>query len=274
MNAVFSRPGLWQILGRVGLVVCLADLVACANPPERADGSVQLTTASDQTDADRRARVRMELAAGYFARGQASTALDEVKLALVARPDLAEAFSLRGLIYASMGEVRLAEESFRRALQLNPRDADAMHNLAYFLCQQRRFSEADEQFKAALAQPQYRGAARTTLTQGICQARNSQWLDAERTLSRSYELDPTSAVTAYNLSEVLYRRGELVRARFYIQRVNAAPEQVNAQSLWLAARIERRLGDLSAVQVLARQLGDRFPQSPEALQLERGRFDD
>jgi type IV pilus assembly protein PilF len=43
-------------------------------------------TSSDQTDADRRARVRMELAAGYFTRGQTSTALDEVKLALAARP--------------------------------------------------------------------------------------------------------------------------------------------------------------------------------------------
>lgn len=231
-------------------------------------------TASEQTPADRRARVRLELAAAYFARGQNSTALDEVRQALVARPDLGEAHSLQGLIYASLGENKLAEDSFQRALQLNPRDADAMHNFGFFLCQQRRFAQADAQFVAALAVPQYSGAARTTLAQGICQARNGQWLDAERTLSRSYELDPTSAVTAYNLSEVLLRRGELQRARFYIQRVNAVPEQVNAQSLWLAARIERRLGDQAALQVLARQLRDRFPQSPEALQLERGRFDD
>jgi type IV pilus assembly protein PilF len=216
----------------------------------------------------------MELAAAYFARGQNSTALDEVKQALVARPDLAEGHSLMGLIYASLGENKLAEESFQRALQLNPRDADAMHNFGFFLCQQRRFVQAEAQFQAALAVPQYSGGPRTTLAMGICQARNGQWADAERTLSRSYELDPASAVTAYNLSEVLLRRGELQRARFYIQRVNAVPEQVNAQSLWLAVRIERRLGDQAALQVLARQLRDRFPQSPEALQLERGRFDD
>ena len=67
--------------------------------------------------------------------------------------------------------------------------------------------------------------------------------DAERTLSRSYELDPGNPVTAYNLAEVLLQRGEFERARFYIGRVNESPTQSNAQSLWLAARIERKLGN-------------------------------
>ena len=97
-------------------------LAGCA-VPQQAGQKTEVRTASDQTDADRRARVRMELAAGYFGRGQLNTALDEVKLALVAQPELPEAFNLRGLIYAAMNEPRLAEESFQRALQLAPRDA-------------------------------------------------------------------------------------------------------------------------------------------------------
>lgn len=108
----------------------------------------------------------------------------------------------------------------------------------------------------------------------MCQARAGQWAQAERTLSRCYELDPANPVTAYNLSEVLLRRGELERARFYVQRINAQPDQSSAQSLWLAARIERRLGNLDAVQSYGRQLQERFPKSTETLQFERGRFDD
>jgi len=84
---------------------------------------------SDESDASKRAHVRMELASGYFERGQMTTALDQVKLAIVADPTFAEAFNLRGLIYANLGDERLAEESFRRALQLNSRDADTMQNL-------------------------------------------------------------------------------------------------------------------------------------------------
>ncbi|MBE0547665.1 MAG: type IV pilus biogenesis/stability protein PilW [Rubrivivax sp.] len=229
---------------------------------------------SEGADAERSAKVRLELAGLYLARGQASTALEEVKLAIAAKPDVAEAYNLRGLIYGTLGEMTLADESFRRALQLDPRDGDAMHNYGWFLCQQRQFAEAEAQFERALLQPQYRDAVRTLLAQGVCQARAGQWALAERTLSRSYELDPSNPVTAYNLSEVLLHRGELERARFYVGRINSRPALSTAQSLWLAARIERRLGNLDGLQDYGRQLRDRFPQAPETLQFERGRFDD
>jgi type IV pilus assembly protein PilF len=228
----------------------------------------------DPAAVERRARVRLELAGLYFSRGQASTALDELKLALAANPDLPEAHSLRGLIYASLGDAAEAELSFNRALQINPRDADAMHNFGWFLCQQRRYPEADAMFQRATALPHYGEVVRTLLARGVCQARAGRWAEAERLLSRAYELDPASPVTAYNLSDVLLRRGELERARFYVRRINQVPEQVTAQSLWLAARIERRLGNMDALQDFGRQLRERFPQSPEALQYERGRFED
>ena len=149
-----------------------------------------------------------------------------------------------------------------------------MHNYAWFLCQQRRFADADLQFEAALLVPQYRDVTRTLMAQGVCQARAGLWAQAERTLSRSFELDSANPVTAFNLAEVLLHRGELERARFYVARINAQPEQVSAQSLWLAARIERRIGDVQALQDLGRKLSERFPQSPETVLFERGRFDD
>lgn len=228
----------------------------------------------DPAEVERRARVRLELAALYFSRGQSSTALEELRQTLLARPDMPEAYSLRGLILASMADFRAAEESFQRALQLAPRDADVMHNYGWFLCQQLRFDEAEAQFRNAIAQPQYGEQTRTLLAQGVCQARAGRWADAERTLSRSYELDPANPATAYNLSEVLLRRGELDRARFYIRRVNQVAELTTAQSLFLAARIERRLGNTEQLAELGRRLRERFPQSTEALQFERGRFDD
>ena len=80
----------------------------------------------------------------------------------------------------ALGEPKLAEESFQRALQLNPRDGDAKHNFGWFLCQQRRYAEADAEFAGALALPQYRDVQRTLLAQGICQARAGQLAEAER----------------------------------------------------------------------------------------------
>jgi len=230
--------------------------------------------ATDPAELERLARLRLELASGYFSRGQPATALDEVKLALNAKPDMVEAWNLRALIYASNGEARQAEESFQRALQFRPNDPDSLHNYGWFLCQQGRAPEADQQFERALAQPQYVNQVRTLLAQGVCQARAGHLPEAERTLLRSYELDPANPATAYNLSDVLYRRGDYERARFYIGRVNSQPELSNAQTLWLAARIENRMGNAGGSRAFGTQLSDRFPQSPEALQYERRRFDD
>lgn len=237
-------------------------------------GNTTPPTAAEAGATDRRARVRLELAALHFGRGQYNTALDELKLALAANPDMPEAHGLRALIYASLGEPAVAEEAFKRALELNPRDADTMHNYAWFLCQQRRYDDAEATFLRTTALPNYGEVQRTLLARGVCQARAGRWVEAERTLSRSYELDPSNPVTAYNLSDVLLRRGELERARFYVRRINQVPEAVTAQSLWLAARIERRMGNMEGLQDFGRQLRERFPQSPETLQFERGRFED
>jgi len=269
----------WWLVASIGLSAVLSVLQGCAAPAggnkgvaKLAPGDVQ--TDSDTSDADRRARVRMELAAAYFSRGQSNTALDEVKMALQAKPDMADAYNMRGLIYANMGEPALAEDSFRHALQINPQDADTMHNFGWFLCQQRRFADAETQFTAALAVPNYRDLIRTNLALGVCYARNNNLAEAERSLQRAYELDPANPTTALNLSEVLLRRGEFERARFYVRRVNAVDDLVNAQTLWLAIRIEKKLGQSSQVEILGNQLANRFPQAPEALLYEKGRFDE
>jgi type IV pilus assembly protein PilF len=233
-----------------------------------------LVTASDETDASKRARLRMELAAGYFGRGQMTTALDQVKLALQANPTLGEAYNLRGLIYANLGDDQLAEESFRRALQINPRDTDTLQNYGYYLCQKKRYGESTVIFDQALAIPQYRDPSRTLLTKGVCQAFAGQLPDAETTLVRAYEIDPANPSISVNLSEVLYRRGDYERARFFIRKVNNVPAFSGAQTLWLAARIELRLNNRSGVQELGDQLRRRFPESREAASFDRGNFDE
>ena len=264
-----------------GLLSLLGLLSACAGPAggtgqggSASDPLRPIATASDQTDTDRRAQVRMELAGAYFGRGQLETALDEVKLALQVQPTLVDAFNLRGLIYAAMGEDRLAEDSFARALQLDPRDGSALHNQAWFWCQRGRFGPAQAQFAALLGQAQYRDVARTQLARGVCYGRDRQWPEAESALMRAYELDPANPNAGINLAEVLMQRQDLERARFYIGRVNDVPGAVNAQTLWLAARIDHKLGRDASVRQWGDRLRDRFPQSPEAALFERGRFDD
>ena len=270
-----ERVGRWLIVAALGAVIAVAS--GCTTTGGGGLGATESkdrVTASDESDGSKRARVRMELAAGYYGRGQMTTALDQVKLAIIADPTLAEAYNMRGLIYGNLGDDKLAEESFRRALQLDPRDADSMQNLGYFLCQKKRYPEANAMFDQALATPRYRDSARTLLTKGVCLAFAGQLPESEAALVRSYEIEPGNPSTAVNLSEVLYRRGDYERARFYIRRVNNVATLQGPQTLWLAARIEQRLNNRNGVQEFGDQLRRRFPDSREAGLFSRGQFDE
>lgn len=259
-------------------IAALAVLGGCATSVSTTSGPItEAQVARDSgpsEDVSRRARVRMELALGYFGRGQYDVALEETQRVLAIDPTLGTAHNLQGLIYASKGDDALAEQNFRRALQLNPRDADTMQNLGWFYCQRKRYAEGEQQFQQALASPLNRDTARTLLAQGVCHSMAGQLAEAEAALTKAYEQDPASTSTAFNLAEVLFKRGEFERARFYVRKVNNVPAMVSAQTLWLAARIEHRLGNTSGAQDLGRQLRSRFATSREAAAFDRGQFND
>lgn len=235
--------------------------------------STDLVTESDEPESRRRARIRLELAVGYFEQGQVTVALDELKQALALDPSYAEAFNLRGLVYMRLNDNPLAEDSFRRALALSPRNPDTLHNFGWLQCQQGRFTEAEQSFGQALASAIYNNRAKTLMTMGLCQMRADRPAEAERNLARSYDLDPGNPVTGYNLSQLLYQRGDYERAQFYIRRLNNS-ELANSETLWLGIKVERRLQNIEAQNQLAGQLRKRFPQSTELGSLERGAFDE
>lgn len=245
----------------------------CETRTKTPSAGVDLTTASDETDMQKRAKIRLELALGYLEQGQPSIALDEVKLAIAANPSSADAFSLRGLIYMRLNDFGLARDSFNRATLLNPRDGNIFHNLGWLACQESRFNESITNFDKALTITGYLGQAKTHLTKGICLLRSGNAGQAENSFLRSFELDTSNPIAAFNLANLLYKRNDLIRSQFYIRRLNSN-ELVNAESLWLATKIEKKLGNQQGVQQLSDRLRKEFPNSREFGFLERGAFNE
>ena len=269
-----QRRLLWIWLALAGLVA-LSGLGGCAANSDSGSTAARgdIVTESDEPEARRRARIRLELAVGYFEQGQTTIALDELKQSIAADPNFAQAYNLRGLVYMRLNDPRLAEDSFRRALVLNPRDADVHHNYGWLLCQQARFAESQKALSQALAMPQYGGRAKSWMAQGLCQMKAGQGAEAELSFQRSYELDAGNPITGYNLASLLYQRGDLARAQFYVRRLNNS-ELANSESLWLGIKVERKLQNRDAMQQLAGQLKKRFAQSRELAFLERSAFDE
>lgn len=267
-----SRFGVWRAMA--ALLLLAAAVAGCGPMPVSSSAGKDIMTNSDESTIQKRARLRLELATAYYSKAKLVPALDEVKQSIAIDPNFADAFNMRGLIYDALGDDALAEASFKHALQLDSNNGATMHNYGWFLCQRKRYDEADAMFAAALASPQYQDVSRTTLVRGVCLGRQGKLEAAEKTLMHAYQIDAGNPAIAVNLADVLYRRADYERARFYIRRVNSSPELANSESLWLAAKIEYRLGNREGVKDYGNQLRDRFPTSPEAAAFDAGRFNE
>jgi type IV pilus assembly protein PilF len=257
---------------RRGLACALALAAAgCATAPE---GPVTNTgTIVGEPSAPRnRARIHTDLATLYYLRGNMSVALEELRIALQADPGYAGAHGAFGLVYMELRENALAEESFRRALQLAPEDPDINHNFGWFLCQIGREREAFPYFRRALQNPLYATPARTHAAAGTCALRSGDLQAAEDSLGRALRLQPDMPVALLRTAELRYRQGRMIEARNALSR-HASVAQPSAESLWLALRVERRLGARAAELSYANQLRRRFPDSPEYQALRRGQYD-
>lgn len=278
--ALLDRPAsVWQkSAGAALLGAGVLLLSACAGGGAGGGSSVakdaaraEPVTESDEPENTKRARLRVTLASNYFAEGQDKVALDEVKQALTAEPRYAPAYVLRGLIYMRLQDDARAEDSFKRALEINPRESDALHNYGWFLCGKNRYKESVSHFEAALTNPIYAGRSKTLMTKGICEVRAGELAAAEASFVRAYELDAANPITGYNLASLLFKRGEYTRAQFYIRRLNNS-ELANAESLWLGIKVEQRLKNTVVMEQLAQQLERRFPKSKEWTYYQRGAF--
>ena len=251
------------------ILLLLALLTGCGavSPPR------EWQTNSDQTDGQKRAQIRLQLAMGYYEQRQLTVALDEIKLALAANPDLSDAYNVRGLIYLELGEYPLADENFQRALRLAPNDPDLANNYGWFLCRSGKPALAMPYFESAWKNRSYQSPAKALNNAGVCSLKLRDVATAERYFLQAFQLEPGNPNTNMHLAGVMYQRGDYMQARFYSARAIKA-ELLTAQSMWLALKIEHKLGDKLAEASMAAQLKRRHPNSSEYAAYQRGAFDE
>ncbi len=247
-------------------------VAGCASQSGDSSGVDSGSIVGEVGDPRNRARIHTELAAAYYARGSMSVALEELRIATAADSSYAPAHGMFGLVHMELGENRQAEASFERGLRLSPNDPDINHNYGWFLCQSGREKESIRLFLQALRNPLYATPARSYAAAGSCSVRASNLKDAEEFFQRALKLEPDEPGSLLQLGGIRYRQGNVDDARKLVARFNkvVAP---TAESLWLALRIERKLGQRVAERGFANELRRRYPASPEYQALQRGAFD-
>lgn len=251
-------------------------LAGCAQTPlssgTQSDSVETGTLTGEVGDPRNRARIHTELASAYFERGNMGVALEELRIAIAADPNFAQAYNVLGLVHMDLRENEVAQRHFERALALTPNDPDINNNYAWFLCQTGREQQSIAYFLAALKNPLYKTPARSYVNAGLCSLKQNGGRDAIGYFERALRSEPDNPAALLNLASLQYKRGQLEVARGLIGRYNKLADPT-AESLWLALRIERKLGDRVAENSMATQLRRRFAGSPEYQDMLKGRFE-
>jgi len=260
-----------KIAASLGLIIVLAGCTATG--PGSGQGAQQ--AASTQTavsDQQVRAKVHTELGSLYLLDGRSAIALEEARIALSVDSNYAPAYNLLGLTHMVLNEPRLAEDSFQKALRLAPGDPEISNNYGWFLCQNGREQASISYFMAAANNPLYTTPTKPYTNAGICAFRVKNDKAAQEFLSTALRLAPDNNQARLGLAEIAYRQGRYSEAKQWTTDIEKIMEPT-ADVIWMALRIERKLGNREAEVRYATQLRRRFPGSPEQGLLSQGQYD-
>jgi len=231
-------------------------------------GCVTTTTTTNKTpqpDADKgdAADLNYQLGARYYRNGNYELARDRLLLSIELNPKNAVAHYTLALTYEQLENLRLATDSYEKAVQIAPRDFNVQNAYAVFLCNHRDFDEAREHFDRAIKITENDNSETTMTNAGVCMMQKPDHALAENYFRQALARKPNYGEALLQLSVLKFSTEDYLGARAFLQRYLSA-NVPTASVLYLGARIEKELGDDRARTDYSNQILRDFPESAEA----------
>jgi len=222
-------------------------------------------------DMEAAASYNVQLGISYLTQGNLSEAKNKLDRALEQNPKNAEANFVAGLLYDRLGENKKADSYYSRAVDLDPKNSEVLNGYAAFLCRKGSRDKGEKLALEAAANPLYKTPEVALTNAGNCSLDGGQLNKAEQYFRKALTVQPKYTPALLQMAELELKASNLLPARAFLERYQQAAKP-NAASLWLGVRIERGLGNNTAAMDYARRLKEDFPTSDETkalLELER-----
>ena len=243
---------------------CLAPLLMLAALILSLSGCVTETVGGEKPKVNlgEAARANAQLGIEYARKGQFDLALEKLLRSLDQDSDYAPAHATIAILYARRGEDAKAESHYRRAISLDPKDANTRNNFAVFECNIGRVKEGEEQFLAVARDRSYSTPEVAWTNAGVCVKRINA-TRAENYFREALKANPNFPDALMEMATLAAQSKDFLRVRAFLQRRDRAAAPT-AQSLRLAAKAERQLGDAVAAERYEQQLRHDFPEAANA----------
>ncbi|MEN8178161.1 MAG: type IV pilus biogenesis/stability protein PilW [Pseudomonadota bacterium] len=258
-----------RVIDRAKPLIILLSLViaGCAGQGQVRDGG-DTTGELGSEKRESPAAIYVQMGIAYLREGQSAIALQKLKKAISIDPQNAEAHNVIAILYERLGKVNLADEHYAEAVELQPQDPYTRNARGSFYCKQGQFEKADMEFESALTNPLYPTPWVAMTNAGLCAERSGDLEKAESYYRKALTSNDSYFQALRQMAKVSLKQHNYLSARAYLERYNSAAE-ATAGSLWLGVQIERSLGDRRKARIYSADLLQKFPDAPEVQMLRK-----
>jgi len=216
-------------------------------------------SADEESAADYNARLGVQ----YLQRGDIQLANEKLTKALEQDNSNANAHIAMAQLQFAIDQPKVAQKHYKRAVSLDPDNADNRNAYGVFLCSTGDIEGAEREFDKAASNPFYETPEFALDNAGVCMLEAGRFEEAEDYLTKAIRRNPQFANAFLHVAELRYSERRLTVADAYLARYHALND-FSPASLLLGFEIQREGGYQTEAKQYADLLLNKFPDSNEA----------
>lgn len=213
---------------------------------------------------EKASKINVELGVGYYQQGNLEQANEKLIKALNQDPKSSQAHYAYAVLQNRFLDKEKTEFHFRKAIDLDPKNSEALNNFGAYLCNDGRTEEADKMFMQAVKNPLYKFPEIAYSNAAVCllKADATQTEKAKEYYTRALAKRNNYSPALLALAELSFDDEKYDLTRLYLQRFHLVA-QPTARSLWLDIRNELEMDNQQRAYDLAEKLKSDFPESQQ-----------
>ena len=257
-----------NILAILGLTLVLSGCVT----REYVTGTDNIDT-ERVIDTENAAMARLKLAIEYLRQNQPAAAKQNLDRAAALNDSIDGIQSSYAYYYQKVGEDVKANKAYQRAVNQFPDNSNIRNNYGAFLCGLKRYSQAQQQFIAAINTESNSQVAQTHENAALCALRAKNWAAAQTHFTVVLKYEPYRARAMLGLAKAEIHLNKPDQAKQALTKYRKM-YALTPESIWLNILLEHSQNNQAMVTTLGYLLVAKFPTSTASADYLAKNFDE
>lgn len=219
---------------------------------------------------NRSAKYNVQLGLGYLEQGDVERAKDKFLKAIKQSPELPEAHYNLAHFYYLIDEQGLALQHFSQAVSYASSSTSgvlgtAHNNFGVFLCQTKKFHEAEQEFLQAINDEHYADTASAYENAGLCALKEKNKIKAKYYFAKAVKNNPLSQKALIELADLNIANKNYDEAAQYLDRYKQIVAE-DKRYLLASLKIAQFKGDKQGANKITKVFLEKYPEEKSSLE--------